>query len=363
MNFQKKIGGHMQNSQITKPQEPHLVALKKLNNQELHLQVKNLASQERKLTEKILWHIAEVDSRKLYLGMAHSSLFNYLTKEIGYTAGSAQRRIDGARLLQKLPEVADKIKEGSLNLGQISKLQCVQRQFKKESGVVVSLTEQRNLLQNLENKSLEQTDLILAQHFNLAVTTHETKRIQKDESVRIELTFSKEEMELLQEVQALMSNQTGGSLKATVLELAKKYLKTLPTKSTTSSRRTCAVDGECSNRNKKIQSQQMREMNQTRDNRQNLQKNTKTDAKVAVSSSLVDAKTSRYIPVELKRTIFKRDQHCQFKDLKTNKICGSKYFLEIDHIMPKHQNGGNELKNLRMLCANHNKYRYLKSLP
>ncbi len=151
----------------------------KLNNQELHFEVKNLASQERKLTEKILWHIAEVDRRKLYLAMAHSSLFDYLTKEIGYTAGSAQRRIDGARLLQKLPEVADKIKEGSLNLGQISKLQCVQRQFKKESGVAVSLAEQRNLLQNLENKSLEQADLILAQHFNLARANASKNELRK----------------------------------------------------------------------------------------------------------------------------------------------------------------------------------------
>ncbi len=169
----------MQYSPIIKPQEPHSRAFKKLanqkphlhalielNDQELHLEVKNLASQERKLTEKILWHIAEVDARKLYLGMAYSSLFDYLTKEIGYTVGSAQRRIDGARLVQKIPEVANKIKEGTLNLGQISKLQCVQRQFKKESGTTVSLIEQRNLLQNLENKSLEQTDLILAQHFN-----------------------------------------------------------------------------------------------------------------------------------------------------------------------------------------------------
>ncbi len=302
----------MQNSQITK-----------LNNQELHLEVKNLASQERKLTEKILWHIAEVDARKLYLGMAYSSLFEYLTKEIGYTAGSAQRRIDAARLLLKLPEVADKIKEGSLNLGQISKLQCVQRQFKKESGLAVSLTEQRVLLQDLENKSLEQTDLILAKHFNLDVKTHETKQIQKDESVRIELTFSKAEMAILQKAQELLSNQTGGSLKATILKLAKKSLKA----------------------------------------KQNMRSDATISATLAVNLPLANAKSARYVPAAVKRSIFTRDKHCQFTDRNTNKICGSKYFLEIDHVVPKHQNGSNELENLRLLCASHNKYRYQKALP
>ncbi len=317
--------------------------IKKLNNQELHLEVKNLASQERKLTEKILWHIAEVDARKLYLGMAFSSLFDYLTKSIGYTAGSAQRRIDAARLLQKLPEVADKIKEGTLNLGQISKLQCVQRQFKKESGAVVSLNEQRDLIKNLENKSLEQTDLILAQHFNLAVKTYESKKIQKDESVRIELTFSKEEMLILQRAQELMSNQTGGGLKATILQLAQKSLKT----SVKQLHQKCAKIS-CSEEQKP-------------------QRRTTPAATVAVKRSSLRSHinptlATRYIPAEIKRIIFKRDQHCQFKDRNNNKICGSKYFLEVDHIIPKCKNGSNELENLRLHCANHNKYRYQKSL-
>ncbi len=352
----------MQNSPITKPQTTQL-QLKKLGDQELNQEIKNLASQERKLTEKILWHIAEVDARKLYLGLAYSSLFEYLTKEIGYTAGSAQRRIDAARLLQRLPEVADKIKEGSLNLGQISKLQSVQRQFKKESGMAVSLTEQRDIIQNLENKNLEQTDLILAQHFNrtsfLAVKTYETKRIQKDESVRIELTFSKEEMKLLQEVQAQLSNQTGGSLKTMILELAKKSLKISLSKSIGSSSKKC---GQKTQKSTATMAVNVPPLSSSIDSTlfsptPNAKKSTAT---ICTATMAVN---SRYVSTETKRTIFARDQHCQFKDRNTNKICGSKYFLEIDHVIPKHQNGGNTLENLRLLCASHNKYRYQKSLP
>lgn len=83
--------------------------VKMLTDNELNLTIKNLASEERKLTKDILLHIAEVDKRRLYLRMAYPSLYEYLTKEIGYSEGSAQRRIDAARLISKLPEVTNKI--------------------------------------------------------------------------------------------------------------------------------------------------------------------------------------------------------------------------------------------------------------
>ena len=80
--------------------------LKQLKDTELNEKVKNLVIQERKLTQAILEHVAEIDRRKLYLSMAYPSLFDYLTKEVGYSAGAAQRRIDAARLMQRIPEVA-----------------------------------------------------------------------------------------------------------------------------------------------------------------------------------------------------------------------------------------------------------------
>jgi 5-methylcytosine-specific restriction endonuclease McrA len=53
-----------------------------------------------------------------------------------------------------------------------------------------------------------------------------------------------------------------------------------------------------------------------------------------------------------------RNEGCQFKDSKTGKICGSKYFLQADHIKPRFAGGGNEPTNLRPLCSSHNQYRY-----
>src|SRR6185312_13987659 len=96
---------------------------KNLTDSELTEKIKSLAREERELTKNIIEHIAEIDRRKTFLAMAYSSLYEYLTKEIGYSAGAAQRRIDAARLLERVPEVAAKIESGAINLSQISKLQ------------------------------------------------------------------------------------------------------------------------------------------------------------------------------------------------------------------------------------------------
>ncbi|MBL7669622.1 MAG: HNH endonuclease [Bdellovibrionaceae bacterium] len=50
-----------------------------------------------------------------------------------------------------------------------------------------------------------------------------------------------------------------------------------------------------------------------------------------------------------------RSQGCQFRDAKTGKICGSKRFLDVDHIQPRFAGGGNEPFNLRPMCSSHNK--------
>src|SRR6185312_10475990 len=194
-----------------------------LKNTELNEKIKSLASEERRLTKVILEHIAEVDRRKLYLEMAYSSLYDYLTREIGYSAGAAQRRIDAARFLARVPEVSEKIETGSVNLSQISKLQQVCRAVKKE-GRSVTVEAQKEILEKLEGLGNEQTDLLLAREFSVPIRIEEKRHVQRDESVRVELTFSKDEMVLLKRAQDILSHKTGGDLKRTLLEMAQKVV-------------------------------------------------------------------------------------------------------------------------------------------
>ncbi len=305
--------------------------VKMLTDLELNSTIKSLAAEERKLTKEILLHIAEVDKRRLYLKMAYPSLYEYLTKEIGYSEGSAQRRIDAARLINKLPEVSNKIESGDLNLSQISKVQRICRQLKKETGKVVETAVQKQIFEKLENQTSQQTDFILANEFQMEIKAFDKVLLQKDESQRVELTFSKKEMAILKQAQSLVSNKAGGGLKDTILEMAKKVV-----------------------------SQSELKQSELKQNEPRKERNT-VPATVAVKKlSNTTKPISKAVPLKMKKEIKQRDQRCQFTDVKTGRKCESKHFLEIDHIQPKYQGGQNEKENLRVLCRNHNQYRYSK---
>ena len=87
-------------------------------------------------------------------------------------------------------------------------------------------------------------------------------------------------------------------------------------------------------------------------------KSKETAAFTATVAVEFEEKELKSVTPRLKKEILKRDQCCQFKDPKTGKICGSKYFLEIDHIQPRFLDGPHISDNLRVLCKNHNGFRY-----
>ncbi len=200
--------------------------LKLVSNSALHGELKSLRQTEKTNLKDILLHICEVDRRRLYLQMAYPSLYEYLIKELQYSEASAQRRVDGARLLAQIPEAAAKISSGAINLSQISKIQKASRDVKKVQGLTVSIENKKELMDKIENQSGRVTELILAQTFNLPVQFNETRKIQKDESVHFEMTFTKQQMENLEQARALLSHiLPGGKMSEVISHLAKRFIE------------------------------------------------------------------------------------------------------------------------------------------
>ena len=104
--------------------------LKHLEDTVLLIDTKNLVRREQNLTADILWHLKEIDERKLYSEARCSSLFDYCVKVLGYSEGSAHRRVLGARALKTLPQLAEKIGNGTLTL---TNLALVEGEFKNAS--------------------------------------------------------------------------------------------------------------------------------------------------------------------------------------------------------------------------------------
>ncbi len=81
-------------------------------------------------------------------------------------------------------------------------------------------------------------------------------------------------------------------------------------------------------------------------------------AALSCFSALPDSR-SRYIPAAVRREVWRRDQgRCSYVDRHSGRRCGSRYRLEIDHIVPFALGGATELSNLRLRCKAHHKLRH-----
>lgn len=269
--------------------------LSEIGNHELLIRLEKLSRTERKITHLILWHILEVENRKLFADRGFSSCFEYLTKGLGYSEGSANRRLQSASLLRQVPEIGQKIEAGSLNITQLSQVQrCIRLQ--KNSGKTITPEKAQEILSVVENKNTYETQKVLAQEFNLPLQSSEKLIPQKDNSTKLEIIFTEEQLKELELAKSMLSHACPkGTWSEVISYLAKSH-------------------------NKKPKS------------------------------------TARnYMPVNIRRELFDKANHvCEYVDSVTHRKCSSKYQLQIDHLVPVSKGGSNQAANLRILCRAHN---------
>jgi 5-methylcytosine-specific restriction endonuclease McrA len=305
----------------------------KISNQELQFRLEKLIRIERKTTHLMLWHINEIESRKLFAELGFSSMFEYLTKHFGFGESSAYRRIQSARLLKQIPHLAEKLEEGSLNLTQLTKVQtCLKKEHQK---VDIQMAEQ--ILEKLENKSSFETEKILAQELNLPMQTIETLTPQKDHSVCLKIYLTEEQMAELQLSKDLLSHALPNATWAEVIfHLAQKH-------------------------NQKILGKTKKAQN-PRDQNQDLQKETENiQAKNnpvkpgKLTRHFFSKQARKFIGITVKRKLLqKANYRCEYEDITSGRRCECRYQLQTDHRIPLARGGTNEIENLRILCRTHN---------
>ncbi len=155
--------------------------LNHLTDETLLKDIHRLVEKERNLNCEILWHLKEVDRRKLYVELHCGSLFDYCVKILKYSEGQASRRVAGARLLKDLPEVATQLEEGSLNLTQLNLANFFFRDEK------ISKAEEKSaILKKLENKSTRETERILHEHRKEAVSRNVSLVVKEETKKKLD---------------------------------------------------------------------------------------------------------------------------------------------------------------------------------
>lgn len=317
--------------------------------------LKNLVASERKITAEVIDLIREVDQKRIYLEYGYTSMFAMLTKDFGYTPSAAMRRIDAARLSKELPEVSESLKDGELNLSQVSMVAQAIRQKEKEDSKIlknskVSTERKSILLEKVKSLDLIETQKTLAKDLDLKVQKIEKKTYQQDESVRIEATFTKEQYTNLQRVKELISHQNPNPSIGDLIDfLANQFLDRKDPL-----RKAKKID--------RIESEGVSET-----------LGTDSDITSALTAAPVPASrqkskamsANRSIPQKIRVEVFKRDQCCQWEEVvtnengqKTKRKCQSRFQLQVDHVKPRWRDGNNDLVNLQLLCGVHNRLKY-----
>jgi hypothetical protein len=200
--------------------------LNHLTDRTLLSDTKLLVSKELELTTKILHHLKEIQKRRLFSDLRYPSLFAYCVGELGYSEGSAQRRIVASRMLEDIPEIEAKIEDGILSLTNI----CQANQFFRKQSIKTPL-EKVVILQQIENLSKDECEKKLLQISGLEKQAKESKRRISFEKTRLVLIFSTKTMEEIDHVRGLLHKQLNNDelfylmAKTTAERLIKKKFK------------------------------------------------------------------------------------------------------------------------------------------
>ncbi|MGZ3782872.1 MAG: HNH endonuclease [Pseudobdellovibrionaceae bacterium] len=314
--------------------------LSKISNSDLEFQLKNLVAKERKLLHVILEHIKEVDLRKIYLERAYSSLYEYLVKELGYSGSAAMRRLEAARLLKEVPTLAEKIQDGSVNLSQLGELSRALKEKEKTCGMKISCAQKEELVSIIVGKTTQETQKELSLALDVQPKNHDSQRMQQDESIRLEITLTKEQYQKLMTCKdlaaaSLFQVNKDFSLGSLIEALADQYLaKKIKPEADISPAKTKTKNTDTKNA----------------DTKNEAKLTTKT---VSETERVIKNRVNKTLTPKTRKAVLSRDLCCQFKDHNTGRQCRSTYALQVDHKTSRWAGGDHSIENLQVLCFQH----------
>ena len=349
--------------------------IKNLSDQDLISNLKNLIQQERSLLTEILLHLREVEERRIFLTLGFSSLYEYVTQELGYNEAQAYRRIQAMRVLKEVPEIEEKIDQGKLTLTQITQAQEYFRSEKKK-GEALSAEEKSTILSEIAEKSTRETERYFIK-LSPELAAKDKTRLIDEERVEIKFVANQKLLEKLNRFKVLdahaQTNPDYADLFERLVDLAlkqkdpelkrknnsKKNVKaTLEKRLENSTKENTKKSANVNEETHDLFSENNRKEpeNKTHDLESKNSSLNKSSFQNKNSSPKLSAQTNpRSTPAQVKREVMARDQGaCTYKSSITGKICGSKYQVELDHVIPVALGGLSTVDNLRVLCRNHN---------
>jgi hypothetical protein len=281
--------------------------LRRISDQELLANTKNLVAREREVLLEVLHHLREIERRRLYSDLKQASLFDYCINVLKYSNAQADRRIKAMRAIKELPQIEEKISSGALSLTNVAKAQEFFRQEAKTT--VLGSKEKLAVFENLENKSTREAERILLGQSSLpAPEVKERMRQVTTEITEIKFGADEKLLAKFKKLKGLMAHRKPH------MNLA-EFMDEL-----------CEIA--------------LNQLELTR-------KKTKNLPNIIRRAPDVKSSQRQYISVKMKKEVWQKSEgKCA--------NCQSEFALETDHITPVSLGGDSNVENLRLLCRNCN---------
>jgi hypothetical protein len=326
---------------------------------ELSARLADLLRREQGAMADFLLALADFDAKKLWRSLGHASLFAFLRRELGLSAGAAQYRKTAAELVRRFPEVEAGLRGGKLCLSSVVELAKVITPenaaeilprfhgLSSRDAAMVAATirpvenpPQRDVVTFLRQAAPEPVTSAGAPPAAAAETRDAgTQQLRAPEpaaapaptpsprpavaakpsavepldadSVRLHLTISRDALAKLEAARDALSHSRPGASLGEIVEAALDLL---------------------------------------------LREHAKRKGIVAKprKEPPPSAPNSRHVPAHVRRAVWTRDGgRCQFR-MEDGQICGSTYQVELDHLQAWALGGPTTVEGMRVACRAHN---------
>lgn len=276
-----------------------------LSNDELLRRLERFVEEERERLHSFLAWLGEVDRRKCLEDLGYSSTFDYCIRRLKLSHDEAYRRIHAARAAVLRPQILSAVADGQLTLTAVTKIAPFVRRF-----------DAPDIISRAEGKTARQLEEMLAplrpepekRDCVRVIAVAPSGPAGKTPALRVTFGFqgSMALRDALDRIRELLSHKfPKGGYDEVLLEVAKDYLQ-------------------------------------------------RHDPQKGLPGRLPSVKGGSSIPAEVRREVWKRDGGCCSYAPVGGVACGTRRFLEFDHIKPRALGGKNTVANLRLLCRAHN---------
>lgn len=205
-------------------------------------EIERLTRAERRITNDILKLINEAEAERIPQLRGFSNTITWLVRVYHYSESAAYRRVQAARALREIPDLEEKIEEGTLNLSAIAKVQSIVAQEERRTGHFI---DRKEVLRKVESQSAVELERTLAAEFPEVAGRDESLRAINGNESRLTLLIDNEFRDLLEQAQ----NQLAHSVPdASMKEVLKRALKKLVKHSNTDAKKRRVIDragGRC----------------------------------------------------------------------------------------------------------------------